>query len=79
MKKIKLKDKEKLMFWAGALFGISGGVIGNILVSSAFTLINNSCKTEICHVGTIIIGISAFIIFFVLTILLIKKINKLSN
>lgn len=79
MKRIKSKNREKLMFWAGALLGISGGIIGNILVSSSFTLINNSCKNEICYYGSFGLMFLSFIIFLVIMFFIMKQIKKVNK
>ncbi len=72
MPKQKITKKEKKIFWFGALLGIAGGIIGNILVSSAFTLITNSCQNWICYVGTTALMIVSFGIF----VIMINKMTK---
>jgi cell division protein FtsX len=74
--------KEESFFWLGALLGIAGGIIGNVLTSSAFTLITNSCNEDIylfCVGGTILLLISSFIIFLLMISKIMKKIKLGKN
>lgn len=35
---MKKKNKSEVMFWAGILAGIGGGILGNFLVTSAWDI-----------------------------------------
>lgn len=72
----KLNKKERIIFWAGAYLGIIGGVVGNILTSSAFNLINNNCQSKLCFRGTIFLFIISAILFYVITYYIIKQIKQ---
>ncbi len=77
MKKIDNKKKNDGLFWFGLLFGFGGGFIGNLLVTSTYTLITGNCKNNICYIGSWALSITSFILFVFIVISLYKIINKI--
>ncbi len=71
---MKFIDKERYMFWYGILLGVAGGIIGNILVTSAFNLI---------VINSLIWNVIFMLISFAMLIYLIlwtsKKIKGIRN
>lgn len=69
--------KEKKMFWYGLLFGLVGGIFGNVLITSCFNLINNDCQNNICRYGTLTILIFSLIGFVYILKQIMDNIKKL--
>jgi len=76
---IKLKDNEMLLFWTGATLGISGGIFSNIFTNSAFTLINNSCKTKLCYYGSYGLMTASFLIILIIILFMIKQVKRINK
>ena len=73
---MKINRSEKFIFWNSILFGICGGVIGNILVNACYALLLGSCTNQICIVGNISAFAISSIVFICLIIFILNKLNK---
>ena len=63
--------KEKNMFFAGALLGIASGVVGDILVSSMYRIVDKNYTAP-----TILTFLIAIVFFLWLCFYLLSKIKK---
>ena len=67
---MKINRKEKFMFWLGSLMGITGGILGNLLVGSAFDIANKGY-----NIFNTSIYLITFIIFILISIIIYNKLK----
>ncbi len=70
-----MEKKNNKLFWQGILIGFFGGVVGNILTSSAFTLINGNCQNGVCWFGTTVLLVLSLVVFIIFVNFLLKRIK----
>lgn len=75
-KRLKPTQKEKNLFFAALGAGISGGVIGNLLVSSFFDLLNADAFGKPTLETRWAIFVLSLIAFILVSIWLLKKIKS---
>jgi hypothetical protein len=73
---MKINKKEKYIFWSGLLAGLMCGILGNIIVNTAFSFITESCKNMFCLKSLILIFITSIIAFILIIKLLLKKLKE---
>lgn len=76
-KKLKFSKENRFLFWYGILFGLLGGIIGNSLVTSCFTLITQSYKDDLGLYSTLFVMIFSVIFYIILINKLTKKLYEI--